>query len=89
MQLIPEAKHWHRLWSVRFAILTAMIGAVPAAYMLLPADWLPVIPAWVKQWCSYAVVGSAMATAGARVVQQTLQQSKPPITVPSPQDPQA
>lgn len=28
MQLIKESKLWHRMWSVRFALLSAFFGAV-------------------------------------------------------------
>ena len=65
-----EAK---RVWSLRWAILTAMLAAVPVAYMTLPDDWLPAIPQWLKALLAFATLGTAATTAAARVIKQ-----KPP-----------
>lgn len=70
MQLISEASQWHRLWSIRFAIMSAIFGAIPTAYMALPPDWLPVIPGWVKLLLAAGSVSTAAASSVARVVKQ-------------------
>lgn len=62
-----EAK---RVWSLRWAILTAMLAAVPVAYMTLPDDWLPAIPQWVKGAFAFATLITAATTAAARVIKQ-------------------
>lgn len=59
-----------RVWSLRWAIATAIIAAVPVAYLTLPDDWLPAIPDWFKAVFSYAVLTSASATAVVRVIKQ-------------------
>ena len=59
-----------RIWSLRWAILTAILAAVPVAYMTLPADWLPAIPQWVKAAFAYATLATAATTAVVRVVKQ-------------------
>lgn len=71
MKLIDNANQWHKLWSVRFAILSGLFASVTTAYLGLPPDWLPYIPGWAK----LLLAGGSMLTAGAssvaRVVQQT------------------
>lgn len=59
-----------RIWSLRWAIVTAALAAVPVAYLALPADWLPAIPGWVKAMLAYATLATAAGTAGARVIRQ-------------------
>lgn len=71
MKLIDNASQWHKLWSVRFAILSALFGAVTTAYIGLPADWLPAIPQWVKFAMAFGTLATAGASAVSRVVQQT------------------
>lgn len=70
MKLVPEAKQWHRLWSMRWAIATAMLAAIPVAYLTLPDDWLPAIPAWLKAVFAYATLATAAGTAAVRVIKQ-------------------
>jgi hypothetical protein len=70
MKLIDNAKQWHRLWSLRWAILTAFLAAIPTAYVLLPTDWLPSIPEWVKAGLALATLASAGATGVARLLKQ-------------------
>lgn len=71
MKLIDNARQWHRLWSMRWAILTAFLAAIPVAYATLPDDWLPAIPQWVKAALAIAVLVSAGATGAARLLQQS------------------
>lgn len=75
MKLIPQARQWHRLWSIRFAILSAAFGAVTTAYTALPADWLPAIPSGVKLALAGGTVLTSVSAAVARVVQQQALQS--------------
>ena len=87
MKLISNANQWHRLWSIRFAILSAAFGALTTAYVGLPADWLPSIPAWLKLSMAMGALLSSTAAAAARVVQQdSLQPPASPVTVPANKD---
>ena len=55
---------------MRFIIATAFFSGVTAAYMLLPDDWLPVIPAIVKQALSLGALVTAGAAGVSRVIKQ-------------------
>ena len=70
MRLVYNAKEWKRWWSMRFIIATAFFSGITAAYILLPDDWLPVIPAIVKQTLSLGALFTAGAAGVARVVKQ-------------------
>lgn len=59
-----------RIWSLRWAIVTAMLAAIPVAYLTLPDDWLPAIPAWLKALLAFATLATAAGTAAVRVVKQ-------------------
>lgn len=59
-----------RIWSLRWAIVTAVLAAIPMAYALLPYDWTYTIPDWFKAVLAYATLISAVGTAVARVIQQ-------------------
>lgn len=63
MKLIPEAKQWHRMWSVRLAVLSA---ALSAAELLLPI-WQPHMPGGVFAGLATLV---GIAAAVARTVKQ-------------------
>ena len=69
LELIP-AEDIKRVWSLRWAIATAFLAAIPAAYVLLPDDWLPAIPAWLKAVLALATLCAAGTTAAVRVVKQ-------------------
>ena len=87
MKLIPQASQWHRLWSIRLAIASAITGAVTTAYAALPADWLPAIPNGVKLALAGGTVLTSVSAAVARVVQQQgLEHAPQPVTVPANQD---
>lgn len=68
--LVDDAKDWKRWWSMRWIIISAFCSAAAAAYVLLPADWLPAIPLVVKQALGIGAVFSAGAAGVARVVKQ-------------------
>lgn len=70
MKLVDDVHNWHRFWSMRWIIVSAFCSAAVAAYALLPADFLPVIPVWVKQGLGLGAVFSAGAAGVMRVVQQ-------------------
>ncbi|HKV00988.1 MAG TPA: hypothetical protein VJQ26_02620 [Ktedonobacteraceae bacterium] len=61
---------WHRLWSLRLAILSAAFGAITATYAMLPADWLPAIPNWMKLSAAIGTFIAPVSTAVARVIKQ-------------------
>lgn len=69
LEFIPAAD-MKRIWSLRWAIATAIIAAIPVAYITLPSDWLPAIPDWFKAVCAYAVLLTAAVTASVRVIKQ-------------------
>ncbi len=62
-RLVPEARHWSRLWSIRLAILSALLSA---AEMSMPL-WYGLIPE-----NTFAILSTvtAVAAAVARVVVQ-------------------
>lgn len=63
VKVIPEASKWHRLWSVRLAILSAALGALEIALPL----WHDVIPE--DSFAALSTV-TAVAAAVARVIKQ-------------------
>src|SRR3546814_14103213 len=71
MNLIDNANQWLRLWSMRWAIATAFLAAIPAAYVVLPSDWLQAIPVWIKTTLALATLVSAGATGVARLHKQS------------------
>lgn len=70
VQLVPDASEWRRWWSMRWIIAGAYFSGVVAAYMLLPSDWLPTIPAWVKQAHAIGALLCGGGAAASRVIQQ-------------------
>lgn len=84
--LVDDVHQWKRWWSLRWVIVSAFCSSVAVAYALLPADWLPSVPGWVKG----ALAGGAMLSAGASGVSRVVKQKAPPIitpTVPPPKEP--
>lgn len=71
MRLVEYANQWHKLWSVRFALIAAFLAGVAAAYAVLPTDWLPAIPDWVKASLALGSMLCGGCSAAARVVQQS------------------
>lgn len=69
MKLIKK-EEIKRIWSLRWAIVTAVLAAIPMSYSLLPYDWTYTIPDWFKALLAYATLTSAVGTAVARVIQQ-------------------
>lgn len=63
MQLISNASKWHKLWSIRLALLSAVLAAVEASVPL----WNGILAPNVFAALSGAV---AVASAVARVIQQ-------------------
>jgi len=89
--LIPDTPVWHKLWSIRFAVLAAAFGALAQLYVnpTTPPDWLPVLPPFMKMVFGYASIISAIASPVSRIVQQANLPSNQPrlITVPPPDVP--
>lgn len=70
MQKIPDSHNFWRFWSVRLALVSSVLAAVTAAYVTLPADWLPTLPEWLRASLAWATLGTAAASALARGVMQ-------------------
>lgn len=65
MKWSPQAGQWHRLWSLRLAVLAAALAAAQAALPL----WHGLVPGWLFASLSSVVgVGAAVA----RVIHQQL-----------------
>ena len=63
MKLVKDAPKWHRLWSVRLAILSALLGALELSLPL----WQGIVPGNV--FAALSTI-TAAAAAVARVVKQ-------------------
>ncbi len=59
MQLVSNISEWKKWWSMRFIIITTIFSSVTAAYVMLPADWLPEIPIGIKQFLAAGSLISA------------------------------
>lgn len=71
MKMIDDARAtWHRMWSVRMAILGTVYASAGSAWLLLPAAWQPTLSEPVR-WV-LAVIGVALAASPgvARVIDQ-------------------
>ncbi len=66
IQLIQDAKYWHKFWSVRLAVISAILGALELSLPL----WQGVVPP--KTFAILSTVCAA-AAAIARVVQQKIE----------------
>jgi hypothetical protein len=83
MSLISNAKmDWHKLWSIRIALISALLGAVLTTYELLPADWQALFPNWLKLTCAIGCFIGPVSAAGARVWKQSNLSPPPPTTEP-------
>lgn len=66
MKLIPDAGNWHKFWSIRLALLSAILGALELALPL----WQGLVPPHTFAVLStLAAVGAAVA----RVIQQKIE----------------
>lgn len=71
LKVVPNAKNWHKWWSMRFIALSTMFSSAIVAYATIPHEWLPYISVEFKQWLAVGALVSAALAGGARVVQQT------------------
>lgn len=69
-KLVDDAHEWKKWWSMRWAIITAFLAAIPVAYATMPDDWLPTIPGNIKAGLAFATLISAGLTGASRVVKQ-------------------
>lgn len=69
-KLIEDAKHWHKLWSMRWAIITVIVSSLALAYSGLPSDWQAAIPNWAKATFAGLTLFTGTATAVSRLVKQ-------------------
>lgn len=77
MTLVEDWRQWKKWWSMRWIVVSAFCSAAAASYALLPADWLPSIPAWVKTALAVGAMLSAGAAAVSRVIKQPTPETKP------------
>lgn len=70
MRLIDNASKWHKLWSVRLALISAALGAIEVSVPL----WSGILPPNVFASLSSMV---AVAAAVSRVVQQPSVHNEP------------
>ncbi len=70
MKLVDDVKEWKRWWSMRFAILTAVLMAVQIAWPTLPHEWTSDLPDWFKNGLAVVSLSSAAMTAISRVIKQ-------------------
>lgn len=61
------------LWRHRWTVLTVFLAAIPATYAVMPDDWLPAIPQWVKG----ALAIATMLSAGAQGVTKIIPKDPP------------
>lgn len=80
VKLTTDRRHFWRLWSVRLSLLSGLISAtalgIIGAYVLLPADWLPVVHDGFKQTVAYAALASAGLTSFLAAVSRIFVQPK-------------
>jgi len=77
MNLIDNASQWHKLWSVRLAIITAVlsaVGVITSAYVAMSPALKDALPDWVPTLVALLSFVAAAGTGIARVVRQTMQQ---------------
>jgi hypothetical protein len=87
MRLVGHAKLWHRLWSIRLGILTALLKGADMAYRQMHADWTAHLPGWLLAGLGYAsLITGAAATVAVLVQQQSLQAEPQTVTVPADKD---
>lgn len=90
--LVADATYWHRLWSVRMAIVTAALGTASEAFRAMPDDWKQAVPLWIVHSLGISTVASALATGAARVIAQATLPGRrplPTVTTPAPAPPPA
>lgn len=89
--LIADAPVWHKLWSVRFAVFSAIFGGLSAIYMdpTTPPEWLPKLPIAVEHLLGFISITLAVSSPVARIIAQANIPSAQPriITVPPSQPP--
>lgn len=80
LKLTSDRRHFWRLWSVRLSLLAGIISAtalgIIGAYVLLPADWLPVVHDGFKQAVAYSALASAGVTSFLAAVSRIFVQPK-------------
>ncbi len=71
MKLVAHAALWHRLWSIRLGIVTALLKGADVAYRSMHADWAAHLPGWLLGGLGYASLITGAAATVAVVVKQT------------------
>jgi hypothetical protein len=84
MNLIPDARQWHRLWSMRLMIITTLYTTAAGAWATVPDAWKPELT-HVEQLilAGIGIALPALAAASRLVQQSDLQPDIPHPTVPS------
>lgn len=87
-KLIEDAHLWHKMWSIRFAILTTIYTTAAGAWLTIPGDWKPVLTH--REQVVLAIIGIVIPvlTGASRVIKQSSLDGPtiPKITTPPPLD---
>lgn len=76
MEKVSDIHNFWRWWSVQLALVSSVLAAITAAYVTLPADWLPHLPEWLRAGMAWATLITAGASAWARGVLQPKLQAR-------------
>lgn len=71
MKLVGHANLWHKLWSIRLGIVTALLKGADMAYRQMHADWAAHLPGWLLSGLGYASLVTGAAATVAVVVKQS------------------
>jgi hypothetical protein len=63
MKLVSYANLWHRIWSVRFALLALTWQVLQQTWLHMPPEWRPALNAW-EQWVLFSAGSLFTGAAG-------------------------
>lgn len=71
MKMIPNVRgRWHRLWSMRFILISTGLGAGMTTFAMMPAEWQAAIPTAIVKGCAVALFLSSIMAGVSRVISQ-------------------
>lgn len=72
-RLATDAKMWHKWWSMRFILLSAVTGAATAGINQVPIWLQSSLPHWLHPALATMTFLSATAAGAARVIKQKVE----------------